>query len=157
MQAWICLRALFLMNKTKDRTSWVFSTWSVLGKQNVQAKRVYWRRFCKQYWVEQCGRETHVYINYFILILSEVSFSLHYILENINAFFNIRFLILLILWSFHIIHPHPTACLNNLSNPFCLRWQWYEMCINLNKWKVLNNDTLWKKCTAVTFYTLNII
>ena len=131
---------------------------SVLGKQNVQAKKVYWRRFCKQYWVEQYGREKHMYINYFILILGEVSFLLHCILENINALFlNIRFLILLILWSFHIIHPHPTPCLNNLSNPFCLRWQWHVMCINLNKWKVLNNDTLWKKCTAMTFYTLNII
>ena len=39
-----------------------------------------------------------MYINSFILILGEVSFLLHYILENINALFlNIRFLILLIL------------------------------------------------------------
>ena len=35
------MNMLFLMNKTKDQISWVSSHDLYLGKQNVQAKKVY--------------------------------------------------------------------------------------------------------------------
>ena len=43
MQAYSCLHALFLMSKTKDQSSLV-----LLGKQNVQAKMVYFGRKKKE-------------------------------------------------------------------------------------------------------------
>ena len=47
MQTYSCLHVLFLMNKTKDQISRVSShDPSVLGKQNVQAKKVYCLQTC---------------------------------------------------------------------------------------------------------------